>query len=109
MTLTRYQVDPAVFSGSLNVSAAKYETFQNGIDADVFLRYENGDLYEGVVWPGPTAFPDWTAKGSQEWWTSELARFFDADTGVNVDGIWLDMNEPANFLPYVSLPEMRLN
>ncbi|KAL1409397.1 hypothetical protein Q8F55_003380 [Vanrija albida] len=94
-------VDPAVFSGTPDVSAAKYETLQTGIDADIFLRYANGDLYEGVVWPGPTAFPDWTHKRAQQWWTSEFKRFFDAETGVNVDGIWLDMNEPANFLPYL--------
>jgi alpha-glucosidase len=69
---------------------------------NVFLQYENGELYEGVVWPGPTAFPDWTHPNAQEWWTAEFARFFDPEKGFDVDAIWLDMNEPANFLPYVS-------
>lgn len=95
-------VDPATFSGTPNSSVESYETFQSGLQQDVFMKYENGDLYQGVVWPGPTAFPDWTAENAQSWWTSEFERFFNPDTGVDVSGIWLDMNEPANFLPYVS-------
>jgi len=95
-------VDPATFSGTPNMSVANYETFQSGMKENVFLHYPNGDVYEGVVWPGPTAFPDWTAPNAQAWWTAEFARFFNEQNGVDVDGIWLDMNEPANFLPYVS-------
>lgn len=96
-------VDPAVFSGTPNSSVDAYETYQTGVQEDIFMKYANGDLYEGVVWPGPTVFPDWTKENAQNWWTSEFERFFSADSGVDVSGIWLDMNEPANFLPYVSL------
>lgn len=100
-------VDPAVFSGTPNSSVEAYETYQTGVAQDVFMRLppsageSAGELYEGVVWPGPTVFPDWTAKNAQSWWTSEFERFFSPSTGVAVSGIWLDMNEPANFLPYV--------
>lgn len=94
-------VDPATFSGLPNLTADDYETFQSGKDQGVFLHYDNNDIYEGVVWPGPTAFPDWTHENAQDWWTAEFARFFDPDSGVDVSGIWLDMNEPANFLPYL--------
>lgn len=96
-------VDPAVFSGTPNASVETYETYQTGVEQDVFMRTANGELYEGVVWPGPTVFPDWTAPNAQSWWTAEFARFFGDESGFDVSGIWLDMNEPANFLPYVSL------
>lgn len=61
------------------------------------------------MWPGPTAFPDWTHPAAQDWWNSEFARFFDPATGVDVSGIWLDMNEPANFLPYLEANIYRIS
>lgn len=79
-------VDPATFSGTPNMTADDYETLQSGMDQQVFLHYDNGDLYQGVVWPGPTAFPDWTAENAQSWWTAEFARFFDPETGVDISG-----------------------
>jgi alpha-glucosidase len=88
-------VDPATFSGTPNVSADSYETLQTGKERGIFMAYENGTLYEGVVWPGPTAFPDWTHEGAQAWWDAEFERFFSPETGVDVSGIWLDMNEPG--------------
>lgn len=96
-------VDPAVFSGTPNSSVESYETYQNGVEKDIFMKLDSGDIYQGVVWPGPTAFPDWTHPNAQQWWTQEFGRFFNNETGFDVSGIWLDMNEPANFLPYVSL------
>jgi alpha-glucosidase len=95
-------VDPAVFSGTPNSSVESYETYQTGVQQDIFMKLDGGDIYEGVVWPGPTAFPDWTHPNAQQWWTQEFERFFNNETGFDVSGIWLDMNEPANFLPYVS-------
>jgi alpha-glucosidase len=100
-------VDPAVFSGTPNSSVESYETYQSGVQQDIFMKLDSGEVYEGVVWPGPTAFPDWTAPNAQSWWTQEFARFFDPETGFDVSGIWLDMNEPANFLPYVCLLPLR--
>ena len=102
-------VDPAVFSGTPNSSVEDYQTYQTGVQQDIFLKYENGDIYEGVVWPGPTAFPDWTAPNAQSWWTSEFSKFFSAEDGVDVSGIWLDMNEPANFLPYLEANIYRIS
>lgn len=79
------------------------------------MHRSNGTLYEGkphlvdksrtnrspgVVWPGVTAFPDWFNPNTQDWWNSEFANFFSADNGVNIDGLWIDMNEPANFCVY---------
>jgi alpha-glucosidase len=90
-------VDPATFSGTPNQTTDTYETFNSGVEEDIFLKLTNGDLYEGVVWPGPTVFPDWTHQNAQSWWNSEFAKFFDPATGVDVSGIWLDMNEPGEY------------
>ena len=45
-------VDPAV-------AYANYSAFNQGAQLGIFLKTSNGSTYEGVVWPGPTAFPDW--------------------------------------------------
>ena len=33
--------------------------FDNGAASDAFLKQSDGSLYNGVVWPGVTVFPDW--------------------------------------------------
>jgi alpha-glucosidase len=33
----------------------------------------------------------------QDYWNNEFLSFFDADTGVDIDALWIDMNEAANF------------
>uniref|UniRef100_A0A803VDE7 Alpha glucosidase n=1 Tax=Ficedula albicollis TaxID=59894 RepID=A0A803VDE7_FICAL len=47
------------------------------------------------VWPGPTAFPDFTNPRTHEWWHDMVKEFHDR---VPFDGMWLDMNEPSNFV-----------
>ncbi|KAF2822203.1 alpha-glucosidase-like protein [Ophiobolus disseminans] len=89
-------VDPAV-------AAQDYEPFNRGVDANVFLKKANGSLYLGKVWPGPTVFPDWFHPNTQGYWNNEFAKFFDADTGVDIDALWIDMNEPSNFCEYPCL------
>jgi alpha-glucosidase len=99
-------VDPAV-------AYQDYPAFNNGRDQDVFLKFENGSIYQGVVWPGElipcksiswcdvdialgvTAFPDWFHPQTQGYWNSEFASFFNAETGVDIDALWIDMNEPG--------------
>lgn len=74
-------VDPAV--AYLNNSA-----YDNGAAVDVFLRYSNGSIYNGVVWPGVTVFPDWFHPNTQPYWNQEFATFFDASSGVDIDALW---------------------
>ncbi|KAK3619563.1 hypothetical protein LTR56_023943 [Elasticomyces elasticus] len=83
-------VDPAV-------AYQPYPGFDNGVDADAFLKVSNGSIYKGVVWPGVTAFPDWFAPGTQGYWDNEFKTFFDPETGVDIDALWIDMNEASNF------------
>lgn len=58
---------------------------------------KDSPICQGVVWPGVTAFSDWFHPDTQDFWTNEFAKFFDAETGVDVDVLWIDMNEVANF------------
>ncbi|EPS25467.1 putative alpha-glucosidase [Penicillium oxalicum 114-2] len=85
-------VDPAV-SDSDNGAANR------GKEQNVFLN-RDGVVYQGAVWPGVTVYPDWFAPTTQEWWDGEFERFFNPSTGVDIDGLWIDMNEAANFCPW---------
>ncbi|ORY19588.1 glycosyl hydrolases family 31-domain-containing protein [Clohesyomyces aquaticus] len=86
-------VDPAV-------AYQDYPGFNNGMDLDVFLKRSNGSIYKGAVWPGVTAFPDWFHPDTQTYWDNEFLSFFDPDTGVDIDALWIDMNEASNFCPF---------
>ena len=39
---------------------------------------------------------DWFNPKTQEYWNKEFDLFYNAKTGVDIDGVWIDMNEPAN-------------
>jgi alpha-glucosidase len=72
-------VDPAV-------AYQDYTAFNNGNDADIFLKY-NGSIYKGRVWPGVAAFPDWFHDKTQGYWDNEFNTFFSASDGVDIDGL----------------------
>ncbi|SDM79003.1 glycoside hydrolase family 31 protein [Sediminibacillus halophilus] len=71
----------------------EYPTYQEGVTGDLFCKYLEGDIYFGDVWPGTSAFPDFTDEKARKWW-GEKHRFY---TNIGVEGIWNDMNEPAVF------------
>jgi alpha-glucosidase len=35
-----------------------------------------------------------------DYWTNEFALFFNPATGIDIDGAWIDMNEPTSFCTY---------
>ncbi|PGH30431.1 alpha-glucosidase [[Emmonsia] crescens] len=87
-------VDPAV-------AYSDNGAFNRGVEQDIFLKKADGSIFKaGVVWPGVTAFPDWFHPNAENYWVNEFAQFFDPQTGVDIDGLWIDMNEPANFCDY---------
>ncbi|KND87644.1 putative alpha/beta-glucosidase agdC [Tolypocladium ophioglossoides CBS 100239] len=83
-------VDPAV-------AYQDYPPLNQGVADDIFLRRDNGSLWLGVVWPGVTVFPDWFSKNIQQFWNGQFQSFFSKDNGVDIDALWIDMNEPSNF------------
>ncbi|KAF1933287.1 glycoside hydrolase family 31 protein [Didymella exigua CBS 183.55] len=86
-------VNSAVWAGDNDV-------YNEGVAQNVWQVRENGSEYRGAVWPGPTVFPDWFHPNTQNYWNSQFEQFFDPATGIDIDGLWNDMNEPANFCPY---------
>jgi alpha-glucosidase len=70
------------------------------VKADVFLKKADGSLFEGRVWPGPAVYPDWFHSNTQDYWDQEFASFFDPNSGIDIDALWIDMNEPSNFCEY---------
>jgi alpha-glucosidase len=70
-----------------------YLPFEEGYDKDLFVKYPDGQVYEGQVWPGWCAFPDFTKPQTRQWWAEKMAFYNDA----GVDGYWTDMNEPASW------------
>jgi alpha-glucosidase len=84
-------VDPAVYYSDPNPA------HDAGVEQDVFIKDADGSFYQGVVWPGPSYFPDWFHPNTQAYWTEQFAQFFDGVNGPDIDALWIDMNEPANF------------
>ena len=70
-----------------------YPPYDSGIAGDHFVKNPDGSVYSGVVWPGPSVFPDFTRKQTREWWGS-LYRKLSCE---GVSGFWNDMNEPSIF------------
>uniref|UniRef100_A0A4W4FQD4 P-type domain-containing protein n=1 Tax=Electrophorus electricus TaxID=8005 RepID=A0A4W4FQD4_ELEEL len=84
-------LDPGISSTQ---PAGSYWPFDEGIRKDIFINNSSGDLLIGKVWPGLTAFPDFSNPDTHEWWYQNLQKFH---SKVPFDGLWIDMNEPSNF------------
>ncbi|MFD2037448.1 TIM-barrel domain-containing protein [Belliella marina] len=70
-----------------------YLPYEEGLQKDLFVKYPDGEIYEGQVWPGWCAFPDFTKEETRTWWGEKMKFYKDA----GVDGYWTDMNEPASW------------
>ncbi|KAF4614427.1 hypothetical protein D9613_003527 [Agrocybe pediades] len=88
--------DPAV----AYLPAGGYAPYDHGKALDVWLKAPNGSESLGLVWPGVTVFPDWFHPDIQQYWSGEFQSFYNPQTGVDIDGAWIDMNEPSNFCIY---------
>uniref|UniRef100_A0A8C2WW82 Alpha glucosidase 2 n=1 Tax=Cyclopterus lumpus TaxID=8103 RepID=A0A8C2WW82_CYCLU len=72
-----------------------YWPYDEGLRRDVFIKDAEGKPLIGKVWPGLTAYPDFSDDVTHDWWFDNLQRFHEK---VPFDGLWIDMNEPSNFL-----------
>ena len=70
-----------------------YVTYQTGLAGNHFLKYPDGRIFIGKVWPGKCAFPDFTSASTRKWWGNSFSVLVDA----GVRGWWNDMNEPSVF------------
>jgi alpha-glucosidase (family GH31 glycosyl hydrolase) len=71
-----------------------YSVYEEGNRRDLWMRRSDKSVFWGKVWPGKVAFPDWFHPNVSQWWTENIQSWLDQ---VPLDGLWIDMNEPANF------------
>lgn len=94
-------IDPALI-----ISEPNYGPYLRGQSQDVWIKWpkttnpqfsETGNQNMlGYVWPqGKVVFPDFFINKTIDWWSQEIKLFY--DTTIKFDGLWIDMNEPANF------------
>jgi len=72
----------------------RYYVFEQGVQKNYFQKRKSGELFVPRVWPGESAFVDYTLESARTWW-GDLHRAY-LDNGVA--GIWTDMNEPSDFV-----------
>lgn len=68
-----------------------YAAYDEGMAKGYFAQYPDGQVWEADVWPGKSAFPDFTNPEVRDWW-AQNCRYY-VENGVT--GYWNDMNEPA--------------
>lgn len=70
-----------------------YAPYDSGHATDQFVKNPDGSEFVGVVWPGPSVFPDFTRAQTRQWWGTLYKEF----VNDGVAGFWNDMNEPSVF------------
>lgn len=83
-----------------------YFVYDQGTAGDHWIKTSAGSEYNGEVWPGVCAFPDFTRPETRDWWSGLYEDFM----ATGIDGVWNDMNEPAVFnTPDATMPEDNLH
>ncbi|KAK6734132.1 hypothetical protein RB195_017733 [Necator americanus] len=93
------QVDYDVFERALQLNARfiEWERKDQVMQCiqDLYPLVADTKIMLGVVWPDRhAAFPDFLDRNTRKWWIEEFIRMYNK---VQFDGVWIDMNEPANF------------
>ncbi len=70
-----------------------YFVYDSGSKGNHWVQNQAGKEFNGKVWPGKCAFPDFTRPETRAWW-GDLYKNYMAQ---GVDGVWNDMNEPSVF------------
>lgn len=71
-----------------------YPVYEELVRNRAVLTGANGEPFEIVCWPGKAVLPDFLDHAVRERW-AEMQRRWLAE--FHFDGVWNDMNEPANF------------
>lgn len=69
----------------------EYSVYQSGKQAGAYCKNPEGLDFIGLVWPGLTAFPDFSRKEVREWWAKQVQEF----ASLGIVGAWIDMNDPS--------------
>lgn len=86
--------DPFISSGE---KPEEYRPLKLGQEMDVWIKQADGVTpVLGRVWPeDPVYFPDYSKNSTKQWWNMMIKEFREL---IEYDGIWIDMNEPANLV-----------
>ncbi len=93
----KHQPTPSQTSSSSDPLASQeqsYYVFNEGVVKYYFQKRKDGRLFVPRVWPGDSVFVDYSLPDARRWW-GDLHRAY---TDAGVAGIWMDMNEPADFV-----------
>jgi len=71
----------------------EYAIYQDGLSKDAYCKLPDGEILQGVSWPGWSVFPDFSKPEARNWWGEQYRKLIDE----GVSGIWHDMNEPSSF------------
>lgn len=69
-----------------------YSVYDEALEQGYLVTTPEGKPYVGKVWPGDSAFPDFMRREVRDWWGAQ----HDFLLNQGIDGIWNDMNEPAD-------------
>lgn len=73
-----------------------YPLYQEMLRRGYLVQQANGDLYEGLCWPGTSVWPDFTREEVRLFWAQQFAHTVYPHSAPNLF-TWNDMNEPAIF------------
>ena len=68
-----------------------YDAYKTGLKSDVFLKYQDGEIYKTEIYPNMNHYPDFSSPKTRNWWAENMKIYQD----VGINGYWNDMNEPA--------------
>ena len=87
----KYRYIPIIDAGIKTVGSA----YEEGLKRGVYVMDASGKgPHVGKVWPGATTFVDFFHPNASQYWQDMLDRLYQK---VKFSGVWLDMNEYANF------------
>lgn len=68
-----------------------WEVYLDAGGKGIFCRNPQGREFVGQVWPGDTAFVDYSLPEGREWWAGRTEEF----AALGLHGCWNDMNDPS--------------
>ncbi|HVM87309.1 MAG TPA: glycoside hydrolase family 31 protein [Puia sp.] len=75
-----------------------YDSYTDGLQKDIFVKYNNGNLFKTEIAPLKVVLPDYTNPAARNWWIEKM-KWMQTN---GISGYWNDMNEPAlsnSYLP----------
>lgn len=88
-------LDPNVYIPNPQNESDAYATYDRGATMNAYIRKDNESFYQGVLWPGYSAYTDFApGTNGAEFWADEIKRFHDL---IPFDGFWLDVSDATSF------------